>query len=143
MLWSELERFGKFFDPWREFARMSRAISRLNAPSNVEFPSVNVWLTGDHAFVTTELPGIDLKTFDISVKNDSITVRGSRKSEELKEGEFYHRKERWDGEFSKTFQLPFRIEAEKVEARYAKGVLSISLPRAEADKPKKVLIKGE
>ena len=143
MLWSDLERVGRFFDPWREFERMSRALSRLDGPSTVEFPAMNVWVSGDHAVVTTEIPGIDPKTLDISVVNDSLTLRGSRQQEELKEGEYYHRRERWDGQFTKTLELPFRVEANKVEARFTKGVLYISLPRAEADKPKKISVKAE
>lgn len=69
--------------------------------------------------------------------------KGSRQSEALKEGECYHRREWWDGQFTRTFQLPFPIEAGKVEARFTKGVLYISLPRAEADKPKKISVKAE
>lgn len=143
MLWSEWERLGRFFDPWREFERTRRAFSRLSTPTTAEFPAMNVWVTGDHAVVTTEIPGIDLKSLDISVIDDSLTLKGSRKSEDLKEGECYHRRERWEGQFTKTFHLPFRIEAGKVEARFTKGVLYISLPRAEADKPKKISVKAE
>lgn len=143
MLWSDLERFGRFLDPWREFERMSRALSRLDGPATVEFPAVNVWVSGDHAVVTTEIPGIEPKTLDISVVNDSLTLRGSRQPEELKEGEYYHRRERWNGHFTKTIELPFAVEAGKVEARFSKGVLYISLPRAEADKPKKISVKAE
>jgi HSP20 family protein len=143
MLWSELERIGRFLDPWREFERMSRALSRLDGISTVDFPAVNVWVSGDNAFVTTEIPGIDPKTLDISVVNDSLTLRGSRRAEELKEGEYYHRRERWDGQFTKTLALPFPVEAGGVEARFSKGILYISLPRAESDKPKKISVKAE
>lgn len=71
MLWSEFERFGRFFDPWREFERTARALSRLGTPTAVEFPAVKV--TGDHAVVTTEIPGIDPKSLDISIIDDSLT----------------------------------------------------------------------
>jgi HSP20 family protein len=142
MLWSDLERLGSVLDPWREFVRMSRALSRLDGPS-VEFPAVNVWVSGDHAVVTTEIPGLDPKNIDISVVKDSLTLRGSRQAEELKKGESYHRRERWSGQFTKTLELPFAVEAGKVEARFSKGILYISLPRAEADKPKKISVKTE
>jgi len=143
MLWSDLERLGSVLDPWREFERMSRALSRLDGPSTVEFPAVNVWVSGDHAVVTTEIAGLDPKKIDISIVNNSLTLRGSREAEELKEGESYHRRERWTGQFTKTLELPFPVDAGKVEAQFSKGILYISLPRAEADKPKKISVKSE
>lgn len=143
MLWSDLEGIGRSFDPWREFERMGRTLSRLNGPSSVEFPAVNVWVSGDHAVITTEIPGIDPKTLDISVVNDSLMLRGSRQAEVLKEGESYHRSERWSGQFTKNLKLPFPVDSGKVEAQFAKGILHISLPRAEADKPRKIWVKSE
>jgi HSP20 family protein len=140
MLWSELERFGRFFDPWREFERMSEAVSRLSAPVTVEFPAVNVWASGDHAVVTTEIPGIDPQSLDICVVDKTLTLRGARQPEDVKEGEAYHRRERWNGQFTKTVELPFAVDSSKVEARFLKGILYVSLPRAEADKPRKIVI---
>lgn len=143
MLWSDLERLGRFIDPWREFEAMGRTLSRIEGLSSVEFPPVNVWASGDKAVVTTEIPGIDPKSLDISVINNSLTIRGSRKSDELKQGENYHRRERWSGQFAKTIELPFNVEGSGVEARFAKGILHISLPRAEAEKPKKIAVTAE
>lgn len=140
MLWSDFERFGSFFDPWREFERMSRAMSGLSAPAAVEFPAVNVWLAADNAVVTTELPGIDPQSLDITVVDKTLTLRGSRDPEKLNDGETYHRRERWNGQFTKTVEMPFPVESTKVEARFTKGVLSVFLPRAEADKPRKINI---
>jgi HSP20 family protein len=143
MLWSDLERFGRFMEPWRELERMQRALSRWTSPSAVEFPAVNIWVSGDTAILTTELPGVDAKDIDISVVGKSLTLRGSREPEALKENESYHRRERWHGQFTKTVEAPFDIEAGKVEAKFRKGILSITLPRAEADKPKKITVKSE
>jgi HSP20 family protein len=142
MLWSDFERFGRIFDPWREFERMSRAVSRGTAPSAVEFPAVNIWVSGDDAVVTAEVPGVAPDAIDISVIGNSLTLRGSRQPEALREGEGYHRRERWQGEFAKTVDLPFAIDANKVEASFNRGVLQITLPRAEADKPKKIAVKS-
>src|SRR5208283_5299784 len=97
----------------------------------------------DTATVTTEVPGIEAGAIDISVMGKSVTVRGSRGPEEVKDGVAYHRRERWDGRFSKTFEIPFTVDADKVEAKFRKGVLYISLPRAESDKPRKITIKSE
>ena len=142
MLWSGLERFGSFWDPWREFERMSRALSRFERPSVVDFPAINMWVSEDNAIVTTEIPGVNPAEIDISVVGKSLTLRGLRKSEEVKEGESYHRRERWYGQFTKTLDLPFNVNTDKVNARFSKGELIIELPRAEAEKPRKISVKS-
>jgi HSP20 family protein len=142
MLWSDLERFDSIWNPWHELDPMARTLSRLVPPSKVEFPAVNVWLAENSALVTTEIPGVDPQAIDISVVGKSLTLRGSRHPEELREGESYHRRERWYGQFTKTIDLPFNVQADKVAARFSRGVLSIELPRAEAEKPRKITVKS-
>jgi len=142
MLWSDLERLGRFWGPWNEFDRMQRAVSRWASPPSVDFPAVNVWVSGDEAVVTTEIPGVDPKSIDISVVGKILTIRGARNPEELMEGESYHRRERWLGRFTKTVEMPFLIEASKVEANFGKGILQIKTPRAEAEKPRKITVKS-
>lgn len=143
MLWSDFERLGRFWDPWAEFDRMQRALSRLVMPSTVEFPPVNVWASEEEAIVTTEIPGVDPDSIDISVAGESITIRGSREPEKIAEGETYHRRERWSGQFTKTIDMPFTIEKSKVEATFSKGILTIVAPRAEEEKPKKIAVKSD
>ena len=143
MLWVDLDRLGSLWDPWREFELMRRASARTADLQEAEFPAVNIWTSADNAVLTTEIPGIDPGSLDISVVGDTVTLRGSREPETLKEGDTYHRRERWYGKFGKTIRLPFPIQSDKVEARFSKGVLVVNLPRAEADKPKKIAIKSE
>jgi HSP20 family protein len=130
--------------------RLHREVDRLfsdsfalaggrTAPS---YPAINVWTNEDGAVVTAELPGVNPEDIDISVVNDSLTLSGDRKAVELADGDKYHRRERGYGKFNRTFQLPFKVEADKVEAVFEKGVLNLSLPRAEADKPKKITVKS-
>jgi HSP20 family protein len=138
MIWSD-----QVFDALRELEGMRRTLKRFDLPSTVEFPAVNVWVSDNNAVVTTEIPGIDADALEITVIKDTLTLRGSRRLEELKAGESYHRRERWSGQFTKTLELPFDVESGKVDARFAKGVLQISLPRAEADKPRKISVKSE
>jgi HSP20 family protein len=142
MLWSDLERFGSMFDPWREFDRVERTLSRVVPRSSVEFPAVNLWVAENSAFLTTEIPGVDPQAIDISVVGKTLTLRGSRQPEEIREGASYHRRERWYGQFTKTVDLPFNVQADKVNARFSKGILSIELPRADAEKPKKITVKS-
>ena len=87
--------------------------------------------------VTAELPGVSPDEINIAITGDTLTLSGSRQRPET-ESNTYHRQERGYGPFSRSLQLPFRIDANQVEATFRKGVLSITLPRAEEDKPKKI-----
>lgn len=135
------------FSIWREMDQMRREMDRLlaksprfvNAPT---FPALNVWSNAEEVLVTAEIPGIDPKDIDISVVGETLTLKGNRKREELGEGIQYHRRERGYGNFTRTLQLPYRIEADKVAASFDKGVLTVTLPRAEADKPRKITVKS-
>jgi len=138
MLWSDIEKLNSIFEPWRELDRVRREFSRITNSGRFDFPAVNVWTSPDSAVVTTEIPGIELKDLNISVTGSTLTLRGLRRGEQLQPDEVYHRRERWQGDFAKTIELPFTVEADKVEARYAKGVLHVSLPRAEAEEPRKI-----
>ena len=139
MLWSDNSNW--FIDPWDDFERMRRAVSRLDASRSSDFPSVNTWVSSDDAIVTTEIPGVGSENIEISVSGRTLTLKGSRKAENVKEGQLYHRRERWNGDFSRTIELPFSIEADKVSATFSKGVLHLTLPKAEVEKPRKIEIK--
>jgi HSP20 family protein len=120
---------------------MNRLFSGLGQNLNPENPPVNAWVGEADVVVTAELPGVDPSKVEVSVVGDTLTISGSREAEALKEGESYHRQERTHGRFTRSLQLPFPVEAGKVEAKYEKGILRISLPRAEADKPARLSIR--
>jgi HSP20 family protein len=130
MLLRELESIGSFLDPWKDFERMNRSFFRNSLSRSREFPLVNVWR-------------LDKADIEITVVGKNITLRGSRTLEELSEGESYHRKERWYGKFSRTIEMPFVIDADKVSAQFKRGILNVHVERAEADKPRKISIKSE
>ncbi len=142
-----LWRFGGMTYPLREMQRVQREMNRifsgLDQPVNQEIPAVNAWVGEGDVIGTAELPGVDPGKVDISVVGDTLTIGGSRETAPLMEGESYHRQERSYGRFSRSLQLPFHVEAGKVEAKYDKGVLKITLPRAEADKPRKISVRCE
>jgi HSP20 family protein len=127
--------------------RLQREVDRLfsgvSLPYARYFRAVNIWTGENDLLVTAQLPGIDPKELDISVLDDTLTLSGSRTLAQLKEGEIYHRQERGHGRFTRTITLPFRVKAENVSAAYEKGVLRIVLPRAEEDKPRKIVVKSE
>jgi HSP20 family protein len=137
MLWTDIKDTGNgLFDPWEELDRMNRILLRWVSQPSYDAPVVNLWVAPDKAVVTAEIPGINQDEIEISVVGKSLTLRGSRKAEELKENDSYHRRERWDGRFSRTIELPFNVELDKVHARVSKGILSITLPRVDVSNNK-------
>jgi Molecular chaperone (small heat shock protein) len=131
-------------DSFKEMERFQRQLNRLfynGMEGRVgEFPPVNVCATNDGCIVTAEIPGVEAGNIDISVVNETLTITGERHSEKLEESDTYHRKERLFGKFARSVELPFQIEADKVDATFSNGVLTIKLPRAEAEKPRKISI---
>lgn len=132
-----------------EMERLRREMNRLfsNLPARTEwgaptYPAMNVWTNEEGAVVTAEVPGVNPEDLDISVVGDTLTVSGKRDSDTTEEDVRYHRRERGQGAFKRSFQLPFTVEAGKVEADFENGVLHITLPRAEADKPRKITVKA-
>ena len=110
-------------------------------PSTGVFPPINVSEDDDNVYLTAELPGISPDQIDITVEEESVTIKGERKAEPESSEVSYHRKEREEGEFSRTITLPTRIQADKVTAEAKDGILSLVLPKAEEVKPKKIEIK--
>ena len=133
---------------WHEFDRLQREMNRMYEPRlpqrvrrRFSFPAVNIWTNDDYAFVTAEVPGVDPKDMDIALVGATLTISGNRSMEELDENTRYHRQERGFGDFSRSIQLPFNVNAGKVEASFKDGILSITLPKAEEDKPRKINVK--
>ncbi|MCI0395314.1 MAG: Hsp20/alpha crystallin family protein [Chloroflexi bacterium] len=104
------------------------------------FPLINLYAGDEGVIATAEIPGVSPENLNITVEGDLLTLSGSRPVEEG-DSLTYHRRERVVGEFSRTVQLPFRVNAEKVEANFRNGVLHITLPRLEEDKPRKISVK--
>ena len=145
MLWTELGRFGRGFDSWGDldWPWGLRGLSTAPSFQAAEFPLVNIWANGDGAILTTEIPGVAPESVEISVTGKTVTLRGSREPEARKAENTYHRQERWSGRFSKTIELPFNVEADRVQATFRRGILKVTLPKAAADKPKTIKVKSE
>jgi HSP20 family protein len=105
------------------------------------YPAVNIWTENDKAYVTAELPGISPSNVKLSILEQSITLEGTRNTESLPEGGYYHRRERGSGHFERTIQLPYPVDANRVNAQFNNGILTVTLPRSEANKPRKIEIK--
>lgn len=145
------------FMPWREIRRMEREMERMQREMDrlfdtffprqrrfeaVDFPPLNVWTDNEGALVAVEIPGINPEQLELAVVGDTLTLRGKREAKDLPEGARYQRRERFQGEFARSVQLPFTIDAEKVEAEYKDGILTITLPRAESEKPKRIAVQA-
>jgi HSP20 family protein len=123
---------------------MQREMSRLldgglPAARTARFPLVNLLSDANEALVTAEIPGVDPADLEISLTKGQLTIRGNVKDgAPAGEDVVCHRKERGSGPFARTFALPFEVEEEKISAKYEKGVLAITLPRAEKSKPKTI-----
>jgi HSP20 family protein len=104
------------------------------------YPGVNLWEDGDTAYVEAELPGLSMEDIEILVTGNELTINGERKMSSVPQDSTLHRRERAVGRFARTMTLPWEIEADKVEAKFHNGVLTVTLPKCESCKPKKVKV---
>jgi HSP20 family protein len=138
--------FYRGWDPWRELNQLQHEMNRLfgregnGSTLSPETPAVNVWRNENGVVLTAELPGLDPKDVDISVTGETVTIRGTRKPDEAQPNVKYHRRERIAGQFVRSLQLPFRVDSQKTEAKYDRGVLTVTLAALEEEKPKKITI---
>lgn len=143
------------WDPFREFAvlqdRLNRAFneawSRPGASdeglltSGTWVPPVDIYQDGDHELVLkAELPDMTRDDIDITVENNTLTIRGEKKLPGEVKDEQYHRIERRYGTFSRSFTLPPTVDPSKVSADYKQGVLTVKLPLREEAKPRQVKV---
>ena len=80
--------------------------------------------------VTAEMPGIDDKDIEVSLKNDILTIKGEKKQENEEKNKDYYRAERSFGSFQRSIQLPSEVEADKIKASFKKGILKVELPKS-------------
>jgi HSP20 family protein len=143
MALSEFPRMG--FDPFAELRRMQSEMNRLFAGHGFatarDFPPVNIWLGDNSVVVTAELPGVTRNDVTLNLQDDVLTLEGKREPTQ-QENVNWQRHERAYGSFSRAVQLPFRVDPDKVQARFNNGVLEIELERLEADRPKKIEIRA-
>ena len=137
--------------PFGELERMQRQmdwftgdLSRglFGEPTAGVFPLMNVTEDNDNFYVRAELPGLKPDELNISVTGDTLSLSGERKIQAEDERAQYHRREREAGKFSRIVSLPSQVNTGKVEARSKDGILTLTLPKAEAAKPKKIAIKA-
>lgn len=106
------------------------------------FPPVNVKETDDTVIVKTEIPGVDPNEVEISIQNNSLHLKGEKKEEKEEKGETFQRIESQYGIFSRSINLPAKIDTDKVTAECKNGVLVITLRKKEEAKSKHIPIKA-
>jgi len=128
-LCDELDRL--FESPWSELARTSQLLSGWT-------PALDVHEDKDNFVVQAELPGMKREEIDVSLHDGALSISGERKVEKKYEEAEVYRTERFFGKFQRTVTLPAPVAADKVKAQYKDGVLTITLPKTEAAKPKQI-----
>lgn len=117
--------------PWRfEWP----AFPEMAAPFNGRIPKVDVIDDEDQVMVRAEVPGVEKKDLDISVGEDSVTIKGSTRREEKETKGDYYRHELSTGAFSRTVGLPATVDGAKAKAEFKNGILELTLPKVEKAK---------
>ena len=136
-------------DPFREFATLQDRMNRLfgnvylrdedvTAPSQW-MPPVDIFETENHDLVVkAELPDMTREDIEVTVENNTLTLKGTKKLADSVKEEQYRRIERSYGTFSRSFTLPTTVDATKVSAEYKNGVLTVKLPFREEARPRTI-----
>jgi HSP20 family protein len=107
----------------------------------IHAPALDLSETDSAVQVRLDLPGVEAKEIDVQVRDNRLVVTGEHKEEKEEKGEKFHRIERREGKFSRSVMLPCAVNEGKVDARFHNGVLTITLPKADQAKAKRVEVK--
>jgi len=124
--------FNRFFEDWEGLPGRG-----------VWVPAVDVAEREDAIVVKVELPGLQVEDIDVSVHGDTLILSGEKKEVQEDQKENYYHVERRYGRFQRTVALPTSVEAGKIEAKHRDGVLTVTLPKSEQAKPKRITVKTE
>jgi len=105
------------------------------------FPPINVTQDDDNFYMRAEIPGTKPDQLSISAQRNRISLSGNREIPREHERVSYHRRERAEGSFNRTLTLPTEVDADRIDARYTAGVLTLTLPKAEAAKPRQITVR--
>jgi HSP20 family protein len=145
-----LTRWHTFGDVRAEMNRLQDEMNRLFGRcgnrsrefSHRAYPPLNIWADEGSLYVEAELPGFNLDDLEICVTGDNqLSLKGERKTPDLESGT-WHRQERGYGSFSRVMELPDAVDSQKVSAEFKHGVLTITLPKKEEAKPRRIEVKA-
>src|ERR1039457_708031 len=131
------------FDPLANLRLFEDAFSRMLTEPQTNrpwAPAVDIYETENELVLKADLPDVDLKDIDVRVENQTLTISGERKFEQKESTKGYHRIERSYGSFVRSFAVPNSFDTETIAAEFKNGVLSVSLHKKEAAKPRQVKV---
>jgi len=134
-----------FDELWRLQQEVDELFGSWSSPLGIRslprgsFPAVNVGQTPERVEIYLFAPGIDPKSLDISIQQNLLTVSGKREVGAREEADYY-RQERFGGEFRRVISLPEDVDPERVQAKYADGIVQIGVQRREAARPRQIEI---
>lgn len=141
------------WDPFQEMVSLRDAMDRLFQESFIRPTSrllaregvvpMDVYETDNEVVAKVALPGIKPENVEITMTGDLLTIKGEVKADETIKQENYYLQERRYGSFSRSATIPVPVVADKAEAKFEHGILTLSLPKAEEVKPKAIKIKGQ
>ena len=139
---SFLTPFDKMFDQMVEsqFPDVVRQVG-IKPYGNTAYPKVNVYEYDDKVGIVAEIPGLDKKQLNVEVENGILTISGDKHSAFEKEGAKILRKELKESSFKRQFELGELLDGDNISANFKDGILSISVPKTELEKPKKKFVK--
>lgn len=117
---------------------------RFDTTLNMPNPAIDVTEDADAYKLTAELPGMSESDIEVALNDDMLTIKGEKKQEQEKKEKNYYLSERNYGAFKRSFALPDDVDADRIGAEFAKGVLTVTLPKAAGAKaePKKIEVKA-
>ncbi len=148
--WPEDPGYYAYFSPFAELDRVRREMDRLlegyGSPFSARassglWPAVNVSHDGENYYIRAEIPGVKPSDLEVTSTRNALSLAGTRSFPREEEKASFHRRERDEGSFRRTITLPGEFDGSKVEARCTDGVLEITLPKAEAAKPKQITVR--
>ena len=119
---------------------MGRFVGSEGVRSGAWLPAVDIYENEQNIVLKAELPGIDPKDVEATVHEGTLYLKGERKYEKEVKEESYHHVERSYGSFARSFELPASVDADKVQAEFKDGVLTLTMPKKEEAKAKKIKI---
>jgi HSP20 family protein len=140
-VWRDFDRVWRDFerDPWSALARLPEPMG-LTGMTVWNWPAVDVGEDDKAVTIRVDVPGLDEKDLDIELSGNLLTIRGSREDEWSESRWGVRRRERVSGSFVRTISLPSYVDADKIQARYDKGTLTITVPKLPGQGPRRVPI---
>ena len=143
-------RWRPFGDVWSEMNRLHEEMNRVfdrhgyrNGGTAPSCPALDMWQDDNNLYIEAELPGMKLEDLEIYVSGDNqLGIKGARDVPEYEKAS-WHRRERTYGQFTRAVNLPCPVDEDNVHASLKHGILTVTLPKVAATKPRRIEVKAE